>query len=139
MLFPICSDREMPSEVGAGGGERISVDSTSVAQPNMVSNSLTKLIDLPILLPDLKKIITNPARKAHPLIERNCLHLAACRVSGQVYRNKEFLMSLSESFQQHGGKARKNHIHQHGASGYFGVVEQSPIPFHHLSGVFWTF
>ena len=36
---PICSDREMPSEVGAGKGERTGVDSTSVAQPNMVSNS----------------------------------------------------------------------------------------------------
>ena len=36
---PICSDREMPSEVGAGTGERTGVDSTSVAQPNMVSNS----------------------------------------------------------------------------------------------------
>ena len=100
---------------------------------------LTKLIDLPILLPDLKKIITNPAGEAHPLIEKSSLHLAACRVSGQVYRNKEFLMSLSESFQQHGGKARKNLIHQHGESGYFGVVEQTPIPFHHLSGRFWTF
>ena len=100
---------------------------------------LTKLIDLPILLPDLKKIITNPAGEAHPLIERNSLHLAACRVSGQAYRNKEFRMSLSESFQQHGGKARKNLIHQHGESGYFGVVEQTPIPFHHLSGLFWTF
>ena len=100
---------------------------------------LTKLIDLPILLPDLKKIITNPAGEAHPLIEKSSLHLAACRVSGQVYRNKEFLMSLSESFQQHGGKAQKNLIHQHGESGYFGVVEQTPIPFHHLSGRFWTF
>ena len=129
----------MPSEVGAGTGERTGVDSTSVTQPTWFPTLLTKLIDLPILLPDLKKIITNPVGEAHPLIEKSSLHLAACRVSGQVYRNKEFLMSLSESFQQHEGKARKNLIHQHGEGGYFGVAEQTPIPFHHLSGRFWTF
>ena len=40
LCFPsVCSDREMPSEVAAGTGERISIDSTSVAQPDMVSNS----------------------------------------------------------------------------------------------------
>ena len=43
LCFPsVCSDREMPSEVGAGTGERISIDSTSVAQPDMVSNSSDK-------------------------------------------------------------------------------------------------
>ena len=90
---------------------------------------LTKLIDLPILLPGFNKIITNPAGETHPFIEKNSLHLATCRVLDQVYRNKEFLMSLSESFQQHGGKACKILIHQHGESGYFGVVEQTPFPF----------
>ena len=40
LCFPsICSDRERSSEVGAGTGEKINIDSTSVAQPNMVSNS----------------------------------------------------------------------------------------------------
>ena len=48
-------------------------------------------------------------------------------------------MNLLESFQQHGGKAQKKHTHQHGESGYFGVIEQIPIPFHHLSDLFWTF
>ena len=43
---------------------------------------LTKLIDLPILLPDFKKIITNPVGETHPLIEQNSLYLAPCRVSG---------------------------------------------------------
>ena len=128
--------REMPSEVGAGAGERIvPVWHNQTRFPTL----LTKLIDLPILLPDLKKIIPNPAGEAHPLIVRNSLHLAACRVSGQAYRNKEFQMSLSESFQQHGGKALKNLIHQYGESVHFGAVEQTPIPFQHLSGLFWTF
>ena len=58
---------------------------------------LTKLSDLPILLPDFTKIITNPVGEAYPLIEKNSLDLAACKDSGQVYRDKEFLISLSES------------------------------------------
>lgn len=37
---------------------------------------LTKLINLPILLPNSKKIITNPVGEIHPLIEQNTLHLA---------------------------------------------------------------
>ena len=34
-----------------------------------------------------------------------------------------------KSFQQHGGKAQKKHTHQHGESGYFGVIEKSTNPF----------
>ena len=64
-------------EVGAGTSERISIDGTSVAKPDMVPTLLTKLIDLPILLPNFKNIITNPVGETHPLVEQNSLHLAA--------------------------------------------------------------
>ena len=37
---------------------------------DLYSTLVTKLIDLPILLPDFKKIITNPAGETHPLIEQ---------------------------------------------------------------------
>ena len=97
-------------------------------------NLLTKLVDLPILLPNFTKIITNPMGETHPLVEQNSLHLAACKVSGLTSRTIGFQTSLSKLSQQHGEKARKSHTHLHGESGYFGVIKQTPIPFRHLFG-----
>jgi hypothetical protein len=45
-------------------------------------NLLDKLIDLPILLPNIRKNVTNPMGETQPLVERSSLPLAACKVSG---------------------------------------------------------
>ena len=81
---------------------------------------LTKLIDLPILLPDfianqmgLRDTPTDRVKQPAPG------RLQSCRESIQEHK-----MNLSESFQQHEGKALKNPTHQHEESEYFGVTEQ---------------
>ena len=135
LCFPsVCSDREMPSEVGAGTGERIS---TSVAQPDMVSNSSDQAHRPSDLVAGYQEDHHESSGRDTPTDR------ARQPVPGR-------LQSFRTSIQEQGisdesfriisaGKAQKKHTHQHGESGYFGVIEQIPIPFHHLSDLFWTF
>jgi len=97
------------------------------------SNLLSQLIDLPLLLADQREILTNPRGEFHPLVEQSSLSLVACRVSGVTCRTEEFQRSLLRSYQQPGDMGQRKHTHQHGGSGYFGVISRNPIPFHPLS------
>ena len=132
----ICSDREMSSEVGAGTGERISIDSTNVAQPDMVSNSSDQAHRPSNLVARFQEdhhkssgrdTSTDRAKQPVP----GPLQSFRMSIQEQGISDESFRI-ISAAWR----KGTEKHTHQHGESGYFGVIEQILIPFHHLSDLF---
>ena len=93
---------------------------------------LGSLVDLPIALPEMPTLLSNPLGEPHPLILQDHLRLAAWKVSGVKSKIEVFLRKLSRSSALHGGMAPKNPTHLPGQSGYAGAVNGVLIPFQDL-------
>ena len=93
---------------------------------------LGSLVDLPIALPEMPTLLSNPLGEPHPLILQDRLRLAAWKVSGVKSKIEIFLRKLSRSSALHGGMAPKNPTHLPGQSGYAGAVNGVLIPFQDL-------
>ena len=51
---------------------------------------LNQLIDIPLLIPSLPEVLTNPLGETHPMVEAGSLLLVACRVQGYSLRQTSF-------------------------------------------------
>ena len=120
----------MPSEIGPK--EMILIIPVWHNQP-WFPNLLARLINIPLILPNFHKIVTNPMKEIHPMILQNNLLLAACRVSGLTSQKMQFQMTLSISSHQHGERAQKHPTLWPGENGFFGTIGQVMIPYCHLS------
>ena len=133
-LSPILLDREMSTEDSPG--EKHHNDSSAmVVLPSML---LESLVDLPLLLPNRKDFLFNPAGHTHPLVDQGHLQLAACRVSGDNMKRQVFLDGLQSSFLLDGAKRPTQPTNLVGQGGPAGVINGKSIPFHVASSHFST-
>ena len=90
---------------------------------------LEMLIEVPILLPWCKDMLTNPENQPHPLVTQNRLRLAAWKISGDSTLQQEFRTKLQNSSLQDGAEEQTWHTSQVGSGGVAGVREGRLIPF----------
>lgn len=131
-LSTVHTDRQVPEEADTRLGERDDNVSSILAKSDMVPKPAESANRSCSFATRPKRDLTNP-QEFHPLVEQGSLSLVACRVSGLTCRMEEFQRSLLRSYQQPGDVGQRKHTHQHGRSGYFGVISRNPIPFHPLS------
>lgn len=91
---------------------------------------LEMLVDFPILLPLDHKIITGMDGELHPSLKS--LHLAAWRLSGKIYRQKEFLSRLQTRSSQPSDPHLEHFTNKNGTFLLAGAKEGISIPFNVL-------
>jgi hypothetical protein len=88
---------------------------------------LDMLVDLPILLPRIRSLLTGPQGDPHPTL--TSLHLVVWRLSGNSYRQQEFLQLLPLQLATPSEKALNLFTKRNGCALIAGVKEKISIPF----------
>ena len=92
------------------------------------SRVLEKLVDHPVILPVTNDLLTLPGMNVHhPL--KDSLVLMACRLSGRIFRNEEFLNKQPRSCWHHGSWEPRNNIKHFIKDGFSTVVKDRLIHF----------
>lgn len=92
---------------------------------------LDMLIDIPRLIPQRKRLLTIPGtEKIHPLY--NQIRLLACRLSGKIWKIREFQKRLPESYWHLGEILLKNNMLHMSSDGLVSVVRNRLIQFYRL-------
>ena len=112
-------------------GEEASAVLIAPVWPNQTwfPRMLECLSDLPILLPPLLDIVTNPEGQPHPLATQGSFPLAAWPVSGDHTKQLAFQMELSQYSGSHGGIQLNQATRPPGAGGIAGVSKGQSIHF----------
>ena len=79
-------------------------------------------MDDPILLPEIRNIITDVDNKAHPLVIKGHLPLAAWPISGRRSAQQAFQKEFIQSSTSRGEVSQNLLTTQHGANGVIGVI-----------------
>ena len=90
---------------------------------------LELLVDFPLMLPGIPKLLSDPFGKPHPLMATGQLQLAAWKVSGIDSRQTEFQARLHSCWQQDGAGAQTQHTKVLGGDGIAGALNGKLIPF----------
>ena len=90
---------------------------------------LQMIIDLPILLPQTRDLLTDPLGNAHPLVQANQLQLAAWNISSDHWQTKGFLKKLANTLPEHAEKEHNLFTTAPGKSGIAGVWDNTLIHF----------
>lgn len=91
-------------------------------------------VELPVLLPKTRNLLTSPKGEKHPLTVQGTLSLVAWKISGNRSQRQEFLTTLPSSCPSHGGQVPRWLTTAPGKNGLAGVVNGSLIHFRPL----WT-
>ena len=85
-------------------------------------------VEIPLLLPSHKKILTDPRGKSHPMVLQGHLQLVAWTVSGVHSKIEDFQRMLSSSSVLHGEVIPKHHTLVTGECGLTGAQNKVLIP-----------
>jgi len=94
---------------------------------------LDLLVDFPLMLPQLLKLLLDPFGKPHSLMATGQLQLAAWKLSSIDSRQREFQAKLPSCWQQDGVRAQTQHMKVLGRDGIAGALNGKLIRFQVLS------
>ena len=82
----------------------------------------------PILLPQVKDLLTNPSEQNYLLIENQSMRLVAWTVSGKTFLQKEYQKGLQTLSRHLGEREQQLITNRPGESGLAGVLKNMLIP-----------
>ena len=92
---------------------------------------LRLLVDIPILLPKTRKLVTHPLTgECHPALNKS--RLMACRLSGQHSKIQAFRERLQTLYCHHGGQGQAKPMGPTSRDGYNIVINELKIPLNQL-------
>ena len=93
---------------------------------------LYSLFSLPVLLPSVQDLLSNPEGQNHPLCVQQLLVLVAWPISGNEKETQEFQKKQSMLWDMQSDPERSQYTSLHGQPTYAGVVNEVLIPFKNL-------
>ena len=93
---------------------------------------LNSLYSLPILIPSVPDLLTNPENLLHPLCQQSTFYLVAWPISGNLVEVDNFQKELYQSWGTPLDQVPRLHTSQHGHPTFAGVLQRVWIPFKSL-------